>query len=112
LVAALADPQLSGFYEAQLTALDGQIETRYWAYDVAPEEGDLEHLDNADLAGRLDGLRIKYHDLRDLNHDLDQLAGFNLGDNLMGLLVALLLGEQVLAYAASYHPSSRRGAHG
>jgi len=110
LVATLPAPEASGFYEAQLTAVDGEIETRSWAYNVAPEEGDLDHLDNADLAIRLDGLRIKYHDIRDLARDLEQLAGVNLGDNLMWFLVALLLGEQALAYVASYHPPARRGA--
>ena len=31
-------------------------------------------------------------------------AGYNLGQSLLYLLVALLIGEQILAWSASYHP--------
>jgi len=34
-------------------------------------------------------------------------AGYNLFYLLLGLLVALLIGEQILAWNASYHPPSR-----
>jgi hypothetical protein len=37
------------------------------------------------------------------------LAGINLGDDLMYLLIAVLIGEQILAYALSYHPAARGG---
>jgi hypothetical protein len=33
-----------------------------------------------------------------------QAAGFNLSEGILYLLIALLLGEQFLAYATSYHP--------
>jgi hypothetical protein len=34
-------------------------------------------------------------------------AGQNLGETILYLLVALLIGEQLLAYSASYHPPRR-----
>ena len=35
--------------------------------------------------------------------DSQQLAGFQMGDALLGGLIVLLLTEQLLAYLASYH---------
>jgi hypothetical protein len=34
-------------------------------------------------------------------------SGYNLSLLVMGLLVTLLIGEQALAYSASYHPLAR-----
>jgi uncharacterized membrane protein len=109
LVAAAPDTDSSGVYLATLVSPDAQEEVRRWAYNVGPEEGNLERLDNSQLASRLPGLRIKYNNVRDLSHDLEQLAGYNLGENLAYLLIAILIVEQLLAYATSYHPATRDG---
>jgi hypothetical protein len=65
-------------------------------------------LDGPQLAARLPGLKYEYHLARDLTYDPQQVAGFNLGESLVYLLIALLIGEQLLAYAASYHPAKRQ----
>jgi hypothetical protein len=43
------------------------------------------------------------HDAADMALDSQQLAGFQMGDALLGGLVLMLLAEQLLAYLASYH---------
>lgn len=105
LSAQLGDTNFSGIYQAQLSALDGQVDTQRTAYNVVPEEGNLQRLDRTQLAARLPGLKYDYHEAGEQDFDSAQLAGLNLGDDLMILLIVILLGEQVLAYAASYHPS-------
>jgi len=111
LVAKLPDTDSSGVYEAHLVALDGTETVRRYAFNVDPGEGDLAVLDGPQLAARLPGVKYEYHRAQDLTYDPQQVAGFNLGESLVYLLIALLIGEQLLAYAASYHPPKRqRGA--
>jgi hypothetical protein len=72
--------------------------------NVAPEEGDLKKLNAEALAGELQGVRYEYYDARDINYNPQQLAGFNLGESMLYVLIVVLLAEQVLAYVCSYHP--------
>jgi hypothetical protein len=77
-----------------------------FALNVEPDEGDLRKTSASQLAGRLQGIRYAYYDARDLNYTSQQLAGFNLGESLLYLLIAILVGEQLLAFACSYHPTA------
>jgi hypothetical protein len=110
LLAALQETSASGFYEAQLARTDSTLEARRYAFNVDPAEGNLKHVDGPQLASRLSGLRYEFHDANDFSLDTRQLAGFNLGESMLYLLVALLLMEQILAYFTSYHPNASRGA--
>jgi hypothetical protein len=103
-VAVLTETDASGIYEARLVKLDGSEETERFALNVAPEEGDLKKLSAEALAGELQGVRYEYYDARDINYNPQQLAGFNLGESLLYVLIVVLLAEQVLAYVCSYHP--------
>ena len=109
LVAAFNETQSSGFYEAQLAKADGSSETRRFAVNVDPAEGNLKHIDGTQLGTRLTGLKYEFHDADDFALDTRQLAGFNLGESLLYALVIVLLLEQVLAYFTSYHPKSFGG---
>ena len=57
-----------------------------------------------ELAEQLDGLDIEIHSSDELEYESTTQDGFSWSLLLAGLLVVLLLGEQVLAYSASYHP--------
>jgi hypothetical protein len=109
LSAAFNETQSSGFYEAQLTTSEGATESRRFAVNVDPAEGNLKHIDGSQLAARLQGVKYEFHDARDFAFDTRQLAGFNLGESLLYALVVVLLLEQVLAYFTSYHPKTLRG---
>ena len=102
------DPQPTA-RRAAATSTSGAPDVRRYAFNVAPEEGNLKTLDGEQLATRLNGIKYQYHQAQDLQYDPRQLAGFNLGESLMFLLVLILLGEQALAYATSYHPPARGG---
>ena len=57
---------------------------------------------------QLDELDIVLHSADELEYESSQQDGFNWSQLLIGLLVALLLGEQLLAYSASYHPRDQK----
>ena len=108
--AVLSETDVSGIYQAQLTGTDASQHVERFAFNVTPEEGDLHKIDAGQLAARLDGIRYEFHQAADIDYNPQQLAGFNLSESLLYCLIALLLGEQVLAYACSYHPSAKGGA--
>jgi hypothetical protein len=104
LTASLADVATSGVYHAQLQSRIAGVERRDFAFNVVAEgEGDLDLLGREELAGKFAGLKLEMHDAVDMSVDDEQLAGYQMGEALLGALVALLLTEQVLAYSASYH---------
>jgi hypothetical protein len=107
--AVLADTDASGIYQAQMTLTDGTQKTEHFAFNVQSEEGDLAKLDSVALANRLQPIRYEYHRSGDINYNPQQLAGFNLSESLLYVLIAMLLVESVLAYACSYHPSAKEG---
>ncbi len=108
--AILSETGAGGIYQAQLTGADGSQRAERYAFNVAPEEGDLHKLDGPQLAARLEGIRFEFHQAGDINYSPQQLAGLNLSESLLYFLIAILLGEQLLAYACSYHPSAKGGA--
>ncbi len=94
----------SGVYRAELTLRQGGTERRDYAFNIVAEgEGDLDLEGREDLSRQLAGANVELHDAADMVVDQQRLAGFQLGDTLLGTLIVLLLGEQLLAYSASYH---------
>jgi uncharacterized membrane protein len=92
-----------GIYEAWPLSTKGEIDLRRWAFNVDPDEGDLTGLASIDLLARLDPVKVNYH-LAD-QYEQEEIAstGYNLSYLLMAVLIALLVGEQFLAYTSSYH---------
>jgi hypothetical protein len=103
LTAKLANLAESGIYEAQFQPLNGTIERRDFAVNVPVGEGDLAVTPSANLTKQLAGVDYQMHDAADMALDSQQLAGFQMGDALLGGLIVMLLAEQLLAYMASYH---------
>lgn len=103
LTAKLENVSESGIYEVQLQPLTGTMERRDYAVNVPTGEGDLALTSAPDLTRQLAGVDYQLHDAADMALDSQQLAGFQMGDALLGALVLMLIGEQLLAYMASYH---------
>lgn len=101
---AFEETLASGVYEVQLSTIENQPEQRRWALNVDPDEGDLRRLDSRDLATRLEGIDYEYRQAADYQATRPELAGSNISQWILLLLVALLVGEQLLAYVVSYHP--------
>ena len=67
-------------------------------------EGDLAILGRRGLVEKVDSLGANVIDWNELNPNPQRDASTQLSRWLLPLLILLLVGEQVLAYAASYHP--------
>ena len=106
LEASLVDTDLSGMYSAKLALSAGGTETRHYAFNVDAEEGDTAALDGPKLATRLRGIDYQYEQASDFVFDENELAGYDLSEALLYLLIIMLVGEQILAYSAGYHPPS------
>jgi len=110
LAVRLPETDIGGIYEARLTKTDGAAEVRRYAFNVDPQEGDLKSLDGPRLAVRLPGVEYQYDQSSAFQYSGHELAGYNLGEALLYLLILLLIGEQILAWSASYHPPTRLAA--
>ena len=108
LAVALPDTDTSGVYQAKLIRQGGAEEVRRFAFNVEAEEGDLKALGGPELASRLEGIRYDYDQAAMFEYTDESLAGYNLSEFLLYLLILILIGEQILAWSASYHPPSRR----
>lgn len=94
----------SGVYEAWPRTTSGAYELRRFAVNVETEEGDLSLLDGQALLSRLTPLKAGYQLAEQFQASGGDEGGVNRSLLLMALLIALLLGEQFLAYVLSYHP--------
>ncbi len=97
----------SGIYEVQLTRSDNSAEIRRYAFNVNPAEGNLAALDKSQLAERLKGLKYDYEQASIFPSAAEETTGYNLSEIILYALILLLLGEQILAWSASYHPAHR-----
>ena len=100
----------SGVWEFELKTREGKQQTRLVAVNVPVGEGDLHHLDQAGLAERLRGVDYEFALASALTESEDQFAGVRLADALLYTLAGLLVAEQLVAVAASYHPGVGRKA--
>ncbi len=103
----LPETRRSGLYEIELAETSGATSLRRFAVNVAPGEGDLRALDRQELATRLPGLDYAFSQAGDLVQRTESLAGIPLASSFLYGLIFLLLAEQALAYAVSYHPPQR-----
>jgi len=103
LTAKLDDVAASGVYQAQLQPLQGNMESREFAVNVPSDEGDLAITHREELTRQLAGVNYQLHDAADMSLDARQIAGFQMSDALLAVVVVMLLAEQVLAYMASFH---------
>jgi Aerotolerance regulator N-terminal len=98
-----ADTARRGIYEAWPISTKGEIDLRRWAFNVDPDEGDLTGLESTELLGKLDPVKVAYHQADQYEQEEISSTGYNLSYVIMAVLVLLLIGEQLLAYSASYH---------
>ncbi|MCC7476243.1 MAG: BatA domain-containing protein [Pirellulales bacterium] len=110
LSAKLDHLSTSGIYETYLQPLNGPPERHAYAVNPPAGEGDLALAEGAELSHQLAGIRYELHDVADMALDAQQIAGFQLSDALLAVLILLLLAEQVLGYVASYHVKPAGGS--
>jgi hypothetical protein len=103
-VAGYAAAPVSGVYRAELSAKDGGRQTMQVAVNVDPVEGNLDLVDGPRLAAKLEGLDYRYEDVGTFRYEEEDVAGTDLTDTLLFLLLAVLLVEQLFAYWVGDHP--------
>lgn len=108
LEARLAETPRAGLYEARWRRLDGTERQRSFAVNVDPGEGRLERLGRGRLEAALRGVPHRYDLADDVVAASGDLAGRPLAIPLLVAVAALLLVEQLVAYAAGYHPVGHR----
>jgi hypothetical protein len=111
LIAQCPRTLTAGFYEAQLLTTDQKAESRHFAVNVDPAEGDLKALDGTDLAARMAPVPINFQSSASFTNNLSDAGGHNLGDFLLYFLILILVCEQLFAWSAGYHPVSRSTKH-
>lgn len=102
----------SGVYEAWPRISEGTADVRRFAVNVEPEEGRLDRLGPRELLAGLEPLAPNVHDWQEYDAralDFLSLGGFRWSRYLFYVLIALLIGEQIMAYATSYHPARGNG---
>lgn len=100
----------SGLYEIWPTPTSGSLEVRRFAFNVDRAESDVSQVSSRTLLTSLSPVRIRMRNSDELAFDMTAEGGLQRGAWLMAFLVVLLLGEQMLAYFASYHPAPATGA--
>jgi len=112
LQATLAKTEESGIYLAQLRRADATDETRRFAVNVSAGEGNLATLSAAELQTALAGIPADVLEAAAFSGPVAEPAQLNLGAQwwFMAIVLGILVGEQFLAYAASYH-LAQSGAH-
>jgi uncharacterized membrane protein len=101
----------SGVFESWMTTSDGTLIVNNAAHNVAPEEGNLERISHQEIERQFPGVDLRIRNSSALASGLGARESSQ-SNLIMGLLVALLLGEQILAYSASYHAKSTARVHG
>jgi len=96
-----------GIYEAWLFSPEGVPEVRRYALNVNTSESDLSVSKDSDLEQYLSDANPQLVRWDQFVEDPEDEAGASFGLLVFVLLILLLLGEQMLAYSASYH--TKRG---
>ncbi len=107
--AVLSETGASGVYQAHLTASDGSQAGRKLRIQRG---GPTRAICASSKPHNWPPVaRHSLHVLRRPRHQLlrSAVGGIQLGESLLYLLVAVLVGEQLLAYACSYHPAAAEG---
>lgn len=98
-----ADTTSAGFYRVQKVRLDDTVVSRSVPFNVDPAEGDLARSDESELREGLGGVPFVYRQAERFLPAEAETAATSGSTLILYLLALLLLGEQALAYAVSYH---------
>ncbi len=104
------ETQQSGIYEMWFSRTDGSIDADRFAVNVDPREGNLAQTPGRDIVAKLEPVSVDIGYADQYETAAIEDAGYNQSLLLMCFLILLLIGEQLLAYFTSYHPSRRAAA--
>jgi hypothetical protein len=94
-----------GLFELWMMDSEGRNVLRNIVHNVSADEGNLERIGHDELRRQMSGADLQIRTARSLASSLNSQESAQSG-LLLAVLVVLLLGEQVLAYSASYHAAA------
>lgn len=92
-----------GVYELWMQTANGEYMVRNVAHNVAGIEGNLARVTRSELEEKLRPIKIHVQSAESMSDASWSTEAASHSSLLLGLLVFVLLGEQALAYSASYH---------
>jgi hypothetical protein len=99
-----------GLIEAWKTDITGNPEVNNRAFYAPASEGNLSKPTTSALISALRPVKVRHRFADTISSSIVASGLVNRDTLLMGLLIALLVAEQALAYAASFHPPMKSGA--
>ncbi len=99
----------SGIYECWMTDAGGVAHVQNRAHNVLATEGNLARVSRSEVAQKFPGLPVEVRTAAEIEGQGLSAADASQSTLLMLFLAAVLMGEQVLAYMASYHSPLRSG---
>jgi hypothetical protein len=93
-----------GIYEIWGARKTGELDVARFALNVDPDEGDLAHVSPSKLATNMQA-KFAAQNAGDMQYELAGQTASSISEYLLYALVVLLIGEQLIAYSASYHPA-------
>ena len=97
------DTDKASIYEFWGNRIDGEIDVRRVSVNVDTSESDLAQADHKEIVTRLAGTQMKLVDWDNFNPEPIIKPASVLNRLLFCLLIVVLVGEQLLAYATNYH---------
>lgn len=108
LIATLRDTDAPGVYTMRMATSGGQIQEQQVAINVAPAEGDLKLVSDAELLAAIGPVeRLVVQAPGQFEWIRSESPGEDIRWGLLLLLLGIIFAEQALAYRLSYHPTRR-----
>jgi hypothetical protein len=108
LATAMKDTYEPGTYKARWQTVSGARRELVTAVNINPIEGNLERVSLSELPDSLPGIPFSYDRANDLEPRDESRGGTSLVRPLLLILFIVLVCEQILGYAVSYHRTSKR----
>ena len=108
LAVAMRDTFEPGTYKARWQTVSGARQELITAVNINPTEGNLERVSLSELPDSLPGIPFSYDRANDLDPRNENRGGTSLVRPLLLILFIVLVCEQILGYAVSYHRASKK----
>lgn len=105
LTVAVENTRQAGVYKLMLQRLQGKPDERWFVYNVNPVEGDLTLPRTENLKAAVNS-KVKWQEPGETGNVVDNTQRSLLSEWVLYVLIILLIGEQILAYSASYHTAA------
>lgn len=101
---AMPETDVPGIYEAWPVTTKGELRPRRFAFNVVPEEGNLQRMAVSELVAKLEPVKVEYSVFDKIEQGSSETGGQSLSHWLMLGLLGLLMLEMWMGLLTSYLP--------